>query len=58
MKEIISELEKALQEVKCTVVGNPDWKKGQKILEQQVSKDISQGKLNLDIDGKENDISA
>jgi hypothetical protein len=48
MKEIISELEKALKEVKCTIIGNPDWKKGQKIFEEQLSKDIAAGKLNLD----------
>lgn len=48
MKKEKSELEKALKEVKCTIVGNTDWKKLQKIFEEQLSKDIAAGKLNLD----------
>lgn len=37
-----------INEIECTIIGNPDWKRLQKILEEQVSKDIAAGKLNLD----------
>lgn len=47
-KEKNSELEKALQEVKYTIIGNLDWGKGQKIFDEQLSRDVTAGKLNLD----------
>ncbi len=40
--------DKAPIEIECTIIGNPDWKKLQKIFEEQLSKDIAAGKLNLD----------
>lgn len=58
MKEVINELEKALSEIKCIIVGQPDWEKGQKILEDQVSKDISEGKLVLTSNENKDKISA
>ncbi|MCR3760369.1 hypothetical protein KYB31_15435 [Clostridium felsineum] len=58
MEEVISELEKALSEIKCIIVGQPDWKKGQKILEDQVSKDISEGNLVLNLSKSNGEKSA